>query len=99
QVEAGGADGHCQMRGRLGVAGFEPMGQADGRGRIAGLLEILIEAGEVDRPSYRSLDDLRADPATAHEQSLVDEVLDRLSDRRSGQTDALGHRDLVLQPG
>jgi hypothetical protein len=60
------------------VVGRRPhLEAADLRGRLlAGLRQVVVEAGQLDRPAHLRVHDLGTDAALAHEHPTLDEVLD-----------------------
>ena len=73
---------------------------ANGRGRmLAGPVEVVVQAGQLDRAADLRLHHLRPDSALADQHALVDETLDGLPHRRPGQGKLPGEDNLVREPG
>src|SRR5690606_1111621 len=70
-----------------------------GGGALAGRLQVVVEAAEFQRTFDLAVHHLRADPAAADQQALVDERLDGLADGGPGQAEPRGELDLVAQQG
>src|SRR5215207_6345947 len=69
-----------------------------GSGVSPGREEIVIEAGEVDRPLHPRPYDLCADPTPAHEKSAFDEVPDGPTHRRPRHAQLVSELDLIVEP-
>ena len=68
------------------------------RGRCLVVIgEVVEQGGQLDGPGDLTVNDLRADPALAHQQALVDQFLDRPAHGGSGQAELFGQADLVVQ--
>jgi len=61
-------------------------------------VQVVEEAGQLDLAAYRRVYHLGAHAPLAHEQPLVDQVLDGVPHRRPGQAEPVGQIDLVLEP-
>jgi hypothetical protein len=80
------------------VVGLAAGRRQHARGRRLALpREVLVQARQLDVAGDPAVHDLRADAAAAHEQALVDEVLDRAADGGPGEPEPVAERDLVLE--
>ena len=89
--------GDTERRGDLGGGRDDGVDEDLGRGALAGRLQVVVEAAELQRALDLAVHDLGADAAAAHEQALVDERLDGLADGGPGQAEPAGELDLVAQ--
>ncbi len=89
--------GDAERGGDGGGGRQDGVDQDLGRGALAGRLQVVVEAAQLQWALDLAVHHLRADTAAAHEQPLVDEGLDGLADGRPRQTQPCGQLDLVAQ--
>ena len=63
----------------------------------AGLRQVVVQAGQLDRAAHLRVHDLGADAAAAHQHATLDEIADGLSHRGPGHTEPVGELHLVLE--
>ena len=68
------------------------------RGLLTRAGEVVVQAGQFERPTDRRHHHLRADTALADQQALVHQVGDRLPQRRAGQLEIVGEVEFVRDP-
>ncbi len=62
---------------------------------LAGLGQVVVQAGQLERPVHLAAHDLGPDAAFADQQALVDQDLDRLAHGGPREAQVLGEGDLV----
>ena len=92
------AAGEVQLGGDLVVGLADLIVEQLRRRLLACPGQVVEQAGQLDATVHRILHDLRADPALADQQALVDDLLDGPSRRRPRQREPLGQGEFVLEP-
>ena len=96
-------DDHLAVLGQVEFAGDLFVGRPDAvveqlRGRLlAGAGKVVEQAGQLDAAVHGILHHLRAHAPLAHQQALVDELLDGAPSRRPRQRQPLRQRQLVFE--
>lgn len=89
--------GDPERGGDLGGGRFDRVAQHAGGGALAGRLQVVVEAAQLQRSSDLAVQDLGADAPAAYQQTLVDERLDGLADGRPGEPEPARQLDLVAE--
>jgi hypothetical protein len=94
----GRADGQQQGRGQLFVG--RELGHREHRGGrlTASGQQVVVEAGQCDRPEDARGYHHRAQTTSADNETLIHQPLDRLPDRGPGHPELLGEVKLVVEP-
>ena len=89
--------GQVEFAGNLVVGRSDPVVQQLRDGILPGARQVVEQAGQLDAPMHRVLHHLRPDAALAHQQTLVDELLNGAPRGRPRQRQALRQCQLVFE--